>query len=94
MSARLQSIELHGFKSFARPTKLVFGDRLTAIVGPNGAGKSNIVDALRWVLGEPSLRLLRARRVEDLIFAGTERRARAGMAQVTVVFNNGPGRPE
>ena len=91
MSARLQSIELHGFKSFARPTKLVFGDRLTAIVGPNGAGKSNIVDALRWVLGEPSLRLLRARRVEDLIFAGTERRARAGMAQVTVVFNNEDG---
>lgn len=91
MPARLQSIELHGFKSFARPTKLVFGDRLTAIVGPNGAGKSNIVDALRWVLGEPSLRLLRARRVEDLIFAGTQRRARAGMAQVTVVFNNEDG---
>ncbi len=91
MPARLHSIELHGFKSFARPTKLVFGDCLTAIVGPNGAGKSNIVDALRWVLGEPSLRLLRARRVEDLIFAGTERRARAGMAQVTVVFNNEDG---
>ncbi len=91
MPARLLALELHGFKSFARPTRLVFGDRLTAIVGPNGAGKSNLVDALRWVLGEPSLRLLRARRVEDLIFAGTQRRPRAGMAQVTVTFNNEDG---
>ena len=91
MPTRLKSLELHGFKSFARPTTLVFGDRLTAIVGPNGAGKSNIVDALRWVLGEPSLRLLRARRVEDLIFAGTDRRPRAGMASVTVVFDNEDG---
>lgn len=91
MPPKLHSIELHGFKSFARPTRLVFGERLTAIVGPNGAGKSNIVDALRWVLGETSLRVLRARRVEDLIFAGTQKRPRAGLAQVTVVFNNESG---
>ncbi len=88
---RLRSLELHGFKTFATPTELVFSPRITAIVGPNGAGKSNIVDALRWVLGETSFQLLRARKTEDLIFAGAPHRARAGMAEATLVLDNEDG---
>ncbi|NPA05974.1 MAG: chromosome segregation protein SMC [Chloroflexi bacterium] len=88
---KLRSLDLHGFKTFARPTHLVFSPRVTAIVGPNGAGKSNLVDALRWVLGETSLQMLRARRTEDLIFAGSAQRPRAGAAVVTVVLDNADG---
>ena len=85
----LRALELHGFKTFAAPTRLEFSPRITAIVGPNGAGKSNIVDALRWALGETSFQLLRARKTEDLIFAGSPNRARAGMAEVTLLLDNG-----
>ncbi len=91
MPARLKSLELQGYKTFANRTRFEFGERITAIVGPNGSGKSNIADALRWALGEQAYSALRARRTEDLIFAGSEQRPRAGMAQVTVIFDNSDG---
>lgn len=91
----LKRLELSGFKSFARSTKLEFPSRITAIVGPNGSGKSNVVEALRWVLGEQSIKQLRGRRGEDLIFAGSPASskgardtARAGRAAVALVFDN------
>jgi chromosome segregation protein len=91
MPTRLKSLELHGYKTFASRTLFEFAGTVTAIVGPNGSGKSNIADALRWVLGEQSYSLLRGKKTEDMIFAGSEQRARAGMASATVVFDNGEG---
>ncbi|MCS6963198.1 MAG: chromosome segregation protein SMC [Thermoflexus sp.] len=91
MPVRLKALELHGFKSFADPIRLEFPGPVTAIVGPNGSGKSNIAEAIRWVLGEQSLSTLRARRGEDLIFAGGDQRPRAGMAEVTLIFDNSDG---
>jgi len=91
MSARLKSFELHGYKTFAAHTEFIFADGVTAIVGPNGSGKSNIADALRWVLGEQSFGLLRAKKTEDMIFVGSEQRPRAGMASATIVFDNSDG---
>jgi chromosome segregation protein len=91
MPARLKSFELHGYKTFASRNEFVFSDGITAIVGPNGSGKSNIADALRWVLGEQSFGLLRAKKTEDMIFSGSENRPRAGMASATVVFDNSDG---
>ena len=91
MPARLKSFELHGYKTFASRNEFVFSDAITAIVGPNGSGKSNIADALRWVLGEQSYGLLRAKRTEDMIFSGSENRPRAGMASATIVFDNSDG---
>jgi chromosome segregation protein len=91
MPARLKSFELHGYKTFATRSEFIFSDGITAIVGPNGSGKSNIADALRWVLGEQSFGLLRAKKTEDMIFAGSENRPRAGMASATVVFDNTDG---
>jgi chromosome segregation protein len=88
MPARLKSLELQGYKTFAVRTVFEFADSITAIVGPNGSGKSNIADALRWVLGEQSYSLLRGRKTEDMIFAGSEQRSRAGMASATIVFDN------
>ncbi len=88
---RLKRLTLQGFKTFASRTEFVFDSGITAIVGPNGSGKSNLADAVRWVLGEQSYRLLRARRTEDMIFAGTRQRARLGMAQVTLVLDNADG---
>ena len=88
MPARLKSFELHGYKTFASRNEFLFSDGITAIVGPNGSGKSNIADALRWVLGEQSFGLLRAKKTEDMIFSGSENRPRAGMASATVVFDN------
>lgn len=89
--ARLKSLELHGYKSFASKTRFEFGERVTAVVGPNGSGKSNIADSIRWVLGEQSYRTLRGRRTDDMIFAGSESRARAGMAAATITFDNSEG---
>jgi chromosome segregation protein len=66
-------------------------NNVTAIVGPNGSGKSNIADSIRWVLGEQSYTLLRGKKTEDMIFAGSEQRARAGMASATIVFDNSDG---
>lgn len=83
---RLKSIALQGFKSFASRQTLQFPAGITAIVGPNGSGKSNIADAIRWVLGEQSLRLLRGAALEDVIFAGSEKRRPLGMAEVTIHF--------
>lgn len=88
MPLRLKSLELHGYKTFAARTLFEYAPGITAIVGPNGAGKSNIADALRWVLGEQSYSLLRGKKTEDMIFAGSEHRPRSGMASAEVVFDN------
>jgi len=87
----LKRLELYGYKSFASRTILEFERGITAIVGPNGCGKSNIADAVRWVMGEQSYTTLRARRTEDMIFAGTSRRSRLGMAQVLLTLDNSEG---
>lgn len=89
--ARLKSLELHGYKSFASKTRFEFGERVTAVVGPNGSGKSNIADSIRWVLGEQSYRTLRGRKTDDMIFVGSQARARAGMASATITFDNSDG---
>lgn len=91
MPLRLKSLELHGFKTFASRTQFNFADGVTAIVGPNGSGKSNFADSLRWVLGEQSHNLLRAKKTEDMIFSGSEQRPRSGMAAVTITFDNSDG---
>lgn len=91
MPARLKSLELHGYKTFANRTLFEFSDSVTAIVGPNGSGKSNIADSLRWVLGEQSYSLLRAKKTEDMIFSGSENRPRAGMALASITFDNSDG---
>ncbi len=88
MPLRLKSLELQGYKTFASRTVFEFASGITAIVGPNGSGKSNIADSLRWVLGEQSYLLLRGKKTEDMIFSGSEHRARAGMAQATITFDN------
>ncbi len=87
----LQRLELQGFKSFASKTTLDFPDGVTAIVGPNGSGKSNITDAIRWILGEREAKSLRGAKSDDLIFAGTEKKPRAGFAQASLYFDNSTG---
>ena len=84
----LKRLELHGFKSFAPRTVLEFSPGITAIVGPNGSGKSNIADGIRWVLGEQSMRTLRGRKSDDVIFAGSQNKAAAQMAEVGLVLDN------
>lgn len=84
----LSQIELHGFKSFADRTILGFSDGLTAIVGPNGSGKTNIVDAIRWVLGEQKTSLLRTDEMSQVIFNGTRTRKPVGMAEVSITIEN------
>ena len=84
----LKRLQLHGFKSFATRTSLEFSPGITAIVGPNGSGKSNVADGLRWVLGEQSMRHLRGKKSEDIIFAGGHGRAALGMAEVTLTLDN------
>ncbi len=81
---RLERMEVTGFKSFPEPTVVEFPDGVTAVVGPNGSGKSNIADAINWVIGEQSARALRGRRMEDVIFAGSDARGPGGMAEVTL----------
>jgi len=88
--ARLLSVRLQGFKSFAERTHVEFGPGISAIVGPNGSGKSNLADALRWALGEQG-RALRTRKAEDVIWAGSERRAAVGMADVQLILDNADG---
>ena len=88
---KLASLVLHGYKTFAKETNLVFPARITAIVGPNGSGKSNVADSIRWVLGEQSYSMLRAKRTEDMIYSGSENRSRAGMASVSITFDNQTG---
>lgn len=84
-------IDLHGFKSFADPVSIEFHEGITCIVGPNGSGKSNISDAIRWVLGEQSPKMLRGGKMEEVIFAGTANRKSRGMAEVTLVIDNSSG---
>src|SRR4029077_21285013 len=84
----LRSLSLLGFKTFARLTEIRFEGGVTAIVGPNGSGKTNIVDAVKWVLGSGQARDLRGKKMEEVIYAGGERRSRAAFAEVTVVFDN------
>lgn len=84
----LKKLELHGFKSFAHNTTLEFQRGISAIVGPNGGGKSNIADALRFVLGEQSMKSIRSKKSEDLIFSGSATRGRLSMASVTLHFDN------
>ncbi|AEB76152.1 chromosome segregation protein SMC [Clostridium botulinum] len=87
----LKSLEIRGFKSFADKTELVFKKGITAIVGPNGSGKSNILDAVKWVLGEQSIKNLRGGKMQDVIFSGTEFRKPVGLAQVTLILDNSDG---
>ena len=87
----LKRIEIFGFKSFADKTIIEFKDGITAILGPNGCGKSNIVDAFKWVLGEQSTRNMRAERMENVIFSGTENRKALGLAEVTLVISDEAG---
>lgn len=82
----LKEIIINGFKSFANRTKIELGPGVTTIVGPNGCGKSNVVDAIRWVLGEQSAKALRGGSMQDVIFAGTEKRAALGICEVTLLF--------
>lgn len=84
----LRSIELFGFKSFADRTRLEFAPGTSSLLGPNGCGKSNIVDAIKWVLGEQSTKSLRAGKMEDVIFNGTETRSALNVAEVSLVINN------
>ncbi len=88
---RLKRIELAGFKSFVDPTKIEIGEGITSIVGPNGSGKSNIVDALRWVLGEHSAKQLRGGVMDDLIFQGSDSRSPVAMCDVELTFAVKPG---
>ncbi len=89
--ATLRSIELAGFKSFAKRVKIDFGGGLIAIVGPNGSGKSNIADAIRWVFGEQKNKSLRTEKSEDLIYNGGEGKPRASMAEVVITLDNSSG---
>ena len=85
---KLKTLEIKGFKSFANETIINFNEEVIGIVGPNGSGKSNIVDAIRWVLGEQKSRELRLEQMQDVIFNGTNKRKQAGIAQVTLTFEN------
>ena len=84
---RLTAIEMQGFKSFPDKTRINFDSGLTAIIGPNGSGKSNISDAVRWVLGEMSVKSLRGSKMEDVIFNGTATRPAANCASVSLTIN-------
>ena len=85
---RVKSLEISGFKSFAKKSTLEFGASISAIVGPNGSGKSNVAEALRFVLGEQSLKSMRGKRTEDLIFNGSKNAERQNRARVTISFDN------
>lgn len=85
---KINSLKIQGFKSFSNHTLLEFDHGITAIVGPNGSGKSNILEAIRWVLGEQSHSLLRSKRSEDVIWAGSPGKPRAGMAEVEISIDN------
>jgi chromosome segregation protein len=84
----LKRLEIQGFKSFANKTHLEFSPGVTCVIGPNGTGKTNVADSLRWVLGEHASRTLRARKTEDVIFAGSDKRAAMGLAEVSISLDN------
>src|SRR6266849_60820 len=85
---KLRRLEISGFKSFADRAVFSFDDGVTGVVGPNGCGKSNLVDAIRWAMGEQSAKHLRGRAMEDVIFSGSESRLATGMAEVSLTFQN------
>lgn len=87
----LKRLDINGFKSFASTTTLEFGPGVTCIAGPNGSGKTNVAEAIRWVLGEQASRVLRARKTEDIIFSGSDKRPAQGMAEVKLTLDNGDG---
>ena len=87
----LRRVEIYGFKSFGRRASLDLDATLNAVVGPNGCGKSNLLDAVRWALGEGNLRVLRGGRTEDVIFAGTRQLKPLGVAEVSLTFDNSDG---
>jgi chromosome segregation protein len=89
---RLKKIKLAGFKSFVDPTTIPFPDDMTAVVGPNGCGKSNVIDAVRWVLGESSAKNLRGASMTDVIFNGSTSRKPVSQCSVELVFDNSSGR--
>ena len=89
---RLNQIKIAGFKSFVDPTKIMFPASITGIVGPNGCGKSNVIDAVRWVMGESSAKNLRGESMEDVIFSGSSSRKSVGQASVELLFDNSDGR--
>ena len=89
---KFKKIQLSGFKSFVDPTTLTFPADMIGIVGPNGCGKSNIIDAIRWVMGEGSARTLRGGSMDDVIFNGSSARKPVGKASVELVFDNAAGR--
>jgi chromosome segregation protein len=91
MINRLKALELQGYKTFANKTQFAFPGQVTAVVGPNGSGKSNIADSIRWVLGEQAYSVLRGKKTVDMIFSGSEQRARASMASVSITFDNQNG---
>jgi chromosome segregation protein len=91
-SVRLHQIRLSGFKSFVDPTSIHFPGQLVGIVGPNGCGKSNVIDAVRWVLGETRASALRGESMQDVIFNGSGNRKPHGRASVELVFDNALGR--
>ena len=85
---KIKKVEICGFKSFVDRTVIVFDHDITAIVGPNGCGKSNVVDAIRWTMGEQSAKNLRGKSMDDVIFNGSETRGPHSFAEVTIVFDN------
>ena len=87
----LKSLEVFGFKSFADRTHIEFADGVTALLGPNGCGKSNVVDAVKWVLGEQAAKNMRAEKMEDVIFNGTESRKSLNVAEVSLTIANEQG---
>ena len=87
----LKRLEMQGFKSFADKTVLEFMPGITSVIGPNGSGKSNIVDSIKWILGEQSMKELRGGKSSDIIFAGTQTRKSLGFAEASLIFDNTDG---
>ena len=84
----LERMEIQGFKSFAKKTTLLFDKGIISVVGPNGSGKSNLSDSIRWVMGEQSMKAVRSKKSEDVIFAGSDKKGKQGMAEASITFDN------